>query len=74
MPDYLIVNVEIAARFCESLAMTRKRTLCHCEERGKPVPAKAGEAISGLSTTLLPGTKGHRINRDRILTRNRRYM
>jgi hypothetical protein len=41
-----IVAFEIAARFFESLAMTWKQALCHCEERSKPVPAKAGKAIS----------------------------
>jgi hypothetical protein len=28
-----VAMLEIAARFCESLAMTRSCTSCHCEER-----------------------------------------
>ena len=39
---------EIAARFFESLAMTRKRTLRHCEER-------SDEAISTFSTSPSAG-------------------
>jgi len=36
-------DVEIAARFFESLAMTYKRIFCHCEDQ-------SDEAISNFST------------------------
>ena len=42
------VTVEIAARFFELLAMTRKSTSCHCEER-------SDEAISAFSTAPFAG-------------------